>query len=71
MKLSQWKSLSVLATLVAMFVGGGSLAIAAHHEAPNSGFLDADVAAKLKKTRLPDKREVMRWMSPQMNKKNW
>jgi hypothetical protein len=45
--------------------------VLAAEEAKSSGFLDASVEAKLKKTRLDDKREVMRWFSPDLNKKNY
>lgn len=55
-----------------LVIGTWSLPVAAADEkAASSGFLDASVEAKMKKLRLDSGRDVTRWISRDLNGKNY
>lgn len=47
------------------------MALAADTAAATSGFLPAEVEAKLTKTKLPSGREIQVWLSPELNRENY
>jgi hypothetical protein len=70
-KVKQIGSLIMGSALALALVAGGASASAADKKAATSGFLDAKVEAKLKDSRLKDDRHVHRWLSRDLNGKNY
>ena len=64
----KYPRLVVLMIACLAFVTFGAVA---DDDTPSSGFLPADIEAKLQEVELSDGRDSMRWISPELNKANY
>jgi hypothetical protein len=71
MKLSNNVSRGLVTGLLTLFASTVSVTAMAGDEGTSSGFLSPAVEAKMTKTKVGDKRSVMRWISPDMTHANY